>query len=116
MEETNVIEIAKEAYVLAQQIAGMEEAMNKNERAVAGYSSYASNYNVFLEKTKKILEIDQTILKTISHLKQYDPKEDTGYVTGFEEIKANLPILREALSSFFEFHFPKSEKEKIGFK
>ena len=116
MEERNLIESAKEAYVLAQQIAGMEEAMNKSEQAVAGYPSYASNYNALLEKTKKILEVDQTMLKTISHLKRYDPKQDRGYMGEFEEIKANLPILKEALHSFFEFHFPKSEKDKIGFK
>jgi hypothetical protein len=116
MEENDIIEIAKQAYVLAQQIIGIEEAMHKIDNAVAGYPSYANNYNAFLEKTKKILELDQTIFKTISHLKPYDPNLESGYIGEFEEIKANLPILKASLLSFFEFHFPKSEKEKIGFK
>ncbi|MCJ7578763.1 MAG: hypothetical protein MUO91_09965 [candidate division Zixibacteria bacterium] len=105
MEGNNLIEIAKEAYVLAQQIAGMQETMNKSEQAVSGYPSYANNFNALLEKTKKILEVDQTILMTISHLKRYDPNLDTGYIREFEEIKANLPILKGALHSFFEFQF-----------
>jgi hypothetical protein len=116
MEEKELMEMAKEAYVLAQQIEGMEEAMNKGEKAVSGYPSYAKDFNLILQETKKILEIDKTILKTISHLNPYDPNKKLGYRADFEGIKADLPILKAALRSFFELYFPKKEKERIGFK
>lgn len=116
MEENQLVEIAKEAYVLAQQIAGMEEAMNRGKEAVSGYSSYAKNFNSILEKTKRILELDKTILSTITHLTPYDPNKGGGYIKEFAEIKGNLPFLKAALQSFFDFYFPKKEKERIGFK
>jgi hypothetical protein len=114
MEGNGLEEIAKEAYVIANQIGGMEIVMRSKE-ALSGYPTYASNFNAFLKRTKEILQADQTILGTISHLEPYDPKKDHGYARAFEEIKANLPVSQGALRSFFEFHFPKSEKERIGF-
>ena len=116
MEEKELIEIAKKAFVLAQQIEGMEEAMNKGEKALAGYRSFAKNFNSILEEAKKVLGIDQAILGTISHLNQYDSNKQRGFSVDFEGIKADLPILKGALKAFFEFYFPPKEKEKIGFK
>ena len=116
MQENQLAEIAKEAYVLAQQIVGMEEAMSRGKEAVSGYSSYAKNFNSILEKTKRILDLDKTILGTVVHLTPYDPNKGTGYIKEFEGIKGNLPILKATLQSFFDFYFPKKEKERIGFK
>jgi len=116
MEDNQLAKIAKEAYVLAQQIAGMEEAMNRGKEAVSGYSSYAKNFNSILEKSRRILKLDKTILGTVKHLTPYDDNKRMGYLKDFEEIKGNLPILKAALQSFFDFHFPKKQKEKIGFK
>jgi len=114
MEEKELVEIGKEAYVLSEQIEGLEQVMKKREEAISGYPSHAKNFNSILDKAKKILEADPTILKTISHLNSHDPNKEYRY-TDFEGLKSDLATLKGALKSFFAFHFPKKEKEKIGF-
>ena len=114
--ENQLAEIAKEAYVLAKQIAGMEEAMNASKEAFRAYRSYAMNFNSILEKTKRILDSDKTILSTVTHLTPRDPDEETSYLKEFEGIKGDLALLKAALQSFFDFYFPKKEKERIGFR
>lgn len=116
MEENQLEEIAKEAYDLAKQITGMEEAMNGSKEAFRAYRSYARNFNSILEKTKRILDSDKTILSTVTHLTPRDPNEEMGYLKEFEGIKGDLPLIKAALQSFFDFYFPKKEKERIGFK
>jgi len=49
-------------------------------------------------------------------LNSYNSDQEHGYLKDFEQIKGNLPILKAALQSFFEFYFPKKEKGRIGFK
>jgi hypothetical protein len=74
MEEEKMIEIGKEAYVLSEQLLELEQVMKRKEPSViSGCSSYAKNFSSVLDKAKKILEVDLTILKTISHLTSYDP-------------------------------------------
>lgn len=116
MDEARITELAKQAYALSIQITGIEAAMNAGKDAISGYSSYAINFNSLLEKAKRILATDETILETIVHLRPYDPQKASGYIKEFEGIKADLPVLKGAFSSFSELHFPAKEKEKIGFR
>jgi len=108
------INLAKEAYILSQQLLELENAMSK-EAAVSGYSSYATNYNMILEKSKKVLGLDDVLLSTVAHLSQYDAYVETGYRREFEQIKADISVLKATLRAYFDFNFPKKEKEKIGF-
>ena len=116
VEEAQTAEIAKEAYVLARQIDGIEEEMNRSG-AQNGYSSFATSFNTILEKAKKVLHLDPTIFSTIEHLTPYKPDAINmrERVFSFHELKGSLPILKAALQSFFDFHFPNEEKKKIGF-
>jgi len=115
MDNEEVLNLAKEAYALSQQLHELESAMSK-DGAVSGYTSYATNYNSILSRAKKILEFDKTLLATISYLGQYDPNVKTGYFKEFQEIKANIAILKATLHTFFNFNFPKKERDRIGFK
>jgi hypothetical protein len=89
--------------------------MKNRDEAISGYLSHAKNFNSILNKAKKVLEVDPTILKTISHLNSYDPNNTSHKYKDFEGLKSDLAILKAALKSFFVFHFPKKEKERIGF-
>ena len=115
MEEEKEIEFAREAYVLSRQIGELENTMSKSKSAVSGYPSYAKNFNTILERSKEILKGDEIIFRTIAQVTPYNPGKEFGYIVDFEGIKADLSVLKGALHSFFEFHFPKKEKEKMGF-
>lgn len=112
-EEKN--EIAKECYILSKQLAGLEDKLKNDEKGL-GYRSYVENYNEILNKGKELLKIDETILKSIEHLKPYNLDEEFYSMKKCYEIRADIPILREALLYFFVFHYPKEEKERIGFR
>jgi len=114
MEEKELIEIGKKAYVLSEQIGELEQAMKNREEAISGYPSHAKTFNSVLDKAKKLLEVDPTILETIFHLSSHDPNKKYGY-KDFEGLKCDLATLKAALKSFFVFHFPKKEKGRIGF-
>ena len=115
MDNDDILNVAKEAYALSQQLHELESAM-LGKNSLSGYSAYANNYNAILDRSKKILELDKTLLSTIDHLKHYDPQKAYGYVQDFEEIKANIATLKATLRTFFEFNFPKKEKERMGFQ
>ena len=115
MDEKQSFELAKKVYVLSEQISNMEKAMDKERGAISGYKIYAGNFNSILEKTKITLKCDPTILGTISHLDPFDANLNSGYLKEFEGIRASLPMLKAALDSFFNFHLPKKEREKLGF-
>ena len=105
MEERELVEIGKEAYVLFEQIGEIEETMKKRDEAISGYPSHAKHYNSILDKARKIMEVDPTILKTISHLNSHDTNKKYGY-TDFEGLKSDIATLKGALKSFFVFHLP----------
>jgi len=115
MEEQEIINIAKEAYILSKQLGALEEGL-KERKNVSGYRSYAENYNKILARAKQLLQNDEIIFKSIQHLKPYDSSKNSGYAKEFIEMAGDVLILKEALYTFFEFHFPKKEKEKIGFR
>lgn len=115
MDDPKVMEIAKEAYALSQQLASLQEMMEKNKSSYSSYPAVARTYSAHLNRAKVILNSDPTILRTIEHLKEYDPNKQHGYVADFLQIMADLPILQSALRSFFEFNFPPKEKQRMGF-
>jgi ASC-1-like (ASCH) protein len=115
MGEQELINMAKEAYLLSKQLGALEEVV-KNHRNVAGYRAQAENYNQILERAKQLLKHDEIIFNSIKHLKPYDSNKSSGYTKEFVEIGADAAVLKEALYTFFEFYFPKKEKEKIGFQ
>ncbi len=115
MEEKELINIAKEAYILSKQLSALENTL-KDRKNIQGYGSYKENYNQILERANQLLKYDAIISKSIKHLKPYDYPEELSYETVFLEMRGDVVILKEALYTFFEFHFPKKEKEKIGFR
>ncbi|MDP3024911.1 MAG: hypothetical protein Q8O10_05190 [candidate division Zixibacteria bacterium] len=117
MKEEEIIDVAKEAYLLSKQLGALEEGLKSKDRRISlGLRAYAENYNQILARAKQLLKYDEIILKSIQHLKSYDCPEGYQSETEFLEMGADVPILKEALYTFFEFHFPKKEKEKIGFQ
>lgn len=114
MTESEMQDIAKSAYVLCQQLISIEASM-KDVTAVCAYSSYARHYNNILGEAQIILAHDKTIYKSVAFLSRYSELDDDDSGISFEKIKADIPILKAAVLSFFEFYFPKSEKERIGF-
>ena len=112
MEES--VLLAKEAYVLSQQIQELEGSLRDAESA-SGYHAYARNFNRMLERALDILKRDEVMLRTIEGLVSYDETVEFGYAREFSQLKADLPILRSALCSFFQFYMPPQEKAKIGF-
>ena len=116
MKEPDILERAKEAFALASQIKQLEDVMNRGRSARHGYQAHARNFNAILEKAKPLLSIDETIGNCVAHLQSYDDKEESNYLSEFEQIKSDLAMLRGGLEAFFEFHFPRNEKEKMGFR
>jgi hypothetical protein len=120
MNEEELQNLAKEAYILFQQLQGLDDAMAKAEDYF-GYKAFAINYNAILEKAKAILKADTTMLSAIERLSAYDPSDEFDWKESSrpeyqsEQIKADIPILKATLQSFFDSHFPPKEKEKIGF-
>jgi hypothetical protein len=106
--------IAKEAFVLSKQLEALHSAMIDAGEKWGGYRAFAETYNVHLARAKQILSLDSTIAKTIEHLLPYDPMKATGFGRDFEQIKADLPLLKAALTSFSIFHLPARER-RIGF-
>jgi len=115
MEEQELINIAKEAYLLAKQLGALEEGLKDRKNAM-GLEAYMKNYNLILSKAKRLLKNDEVILASINHLEPHDYPESYSYEQKFSEIGGDVPILKEALFTFYEFHFPKKEKDKIGFR
>jgi hypothetical protein len=115
MKDLKSMEIAKEAYVLSEQLAALQEAMEKTGSSFCGYPAFARTYSTHLSRAKEILKNDLTILRTIEHLTPYNPGKKQRYGSDFLQIKADLPILRSALRSFFDFNFPPKEKQGLCF-
>lgn len=109
------VEVAKEAHVLAQQLRALHAEMTAAGRNWGSYRACASTYSAHLGRAREILAHDSTIARTIAHLRPYDPFKDKGYGQNFEQIKADLLVLSAALESFFNFHFPAAERQRIGF-
>lgn len=116
MEQEQIVAQAKEAYVISQQLAEMQESMDKAGANLEGYHAFARTYTKHLERAKEILQLDPTIAGTIDQLVPYDATKRTGYRKDFQEMRADIPILRSALRSFFDFNLPAKEKERVGFK
>jgi hypothetical protein len=106
-------ELAREAYVIHQQLAEMQATYDK---APGGYHAFARTYNVHLARSKEILETDPAIGRSIAQLEPYDQEKQTGYASDSQQMRADIAILGSALRSFCEFHFPAQEKARIGFK
>ena len=115
MYKTKIIELAKEAYTLSAQLREMQKSMEREGSNDIGYHAFARTYTKHLARAKEILELDPTIASTISQLVPYDSNKEQDYFTDFEQMKADIPILRSALRSFFVFNFRKEEKDRIGF-
>jgi len=121
MNEEELQNLAKEGYILFQQLQGLDDAMAKAGGNYSGYRAFADHYNAILEKAKAILKADTTMLSAIKRLSAYDPsdefdrEEPSRLEYQSEQIKADIPILKATLRSFFDFYFPPKEKEKIGF-
>ncbi len=113
--EPTVEERGKEAYVLAEQLEALHTAMKEAGDRTAGYAAFARNYNRHLQRAQEVLVYDPVIARGIVHLQAYNPDKETGYNKDFQQIKADLAVLMAALRSFFVFHFPAKEKERIGF-
>jgi|SRR6185295_16649820 len=108
-------ELGKEAYTLAQQLEALYVAMKEAGDHWGGYRSFATTYAVDLVRARELLASSPTIARTIAHLRSYDPNKATGYGRDFEQIKADLPVLKAALESFALFSLPAKEKKRIGF-
>ena len=118
MNENKIIEIAKEAYVLYQQVEQFERALYKTSEAVvsSGYLAHINNFNAILKRTKDIFTIDEILLKSVEHISEAILRSNAIPIDIVEEIKVNLSVLKGALIAFVQFHLPKEEKEKIGFQ
>jgi hypothetical protein len=114
MESTQVdtTQLAKEAYVIADQLREMQKSMDERKGA---YHAYTRTYNRQLVRAKEILKLDPTIARTVEHLTSYDEHKESGWAHDQSQLHADLPILLSALRMFFEFNFPKQEKQKMGF-
>lgn len=110
----DLVQLAKEAHLLAKQLRALHEEMKAAGRNWGGYRAFAATYSMHLARAQQILSTDPTIAKTVSHLQPHDP-EARQFGRDFEEIKADLPVLCAALESFFVFHFSPEERKKIGF-
>jgi len=115
MKENEITKIAKEAYVLSEQLREMRESMDKDGDNYRGYVAYARTYSAHLARSKEILKLDPSILRTIDQLAPYDPAKQRGFSRDFYQMKTDVPVLLAALRSFFEFNFLKKEKEQMGF-
>lgn len=100
MSTPEIIEVAKEAYVLAEQLREMQESMERVGTNLSSYPSNAKTWNRHLSRAKEILKLDPRIGSTISHLSEHNPYKERGVGRDFEQIKAELSILRSTLRSF----------------
>ena len=112
MNEEELQNLAKGAYILFQQLQGLDDAMAKAGQNYSGYRAFADRYNAILEEARAILKADTTRLSTIEHLSAYDPsdefdcKEPSKLEYQSEQIKADISILKATLQSFPGFHLP----------
>ena len=63
----NIIDIAKEAYVLSQQLDSLQDVLAKQPTQSSYYHAAARTYTTHLHRAKEILKLDPVILKTIQH-------------------------------------------------
>lgn len=115
MAQLDSTEIAKEAYILSQQLKELETAMTSAGQNVSGYRACAQSFNAILKRAQDILKHDATMLRSVEHLRSYNPSKETGYAQDFQEIKADMAVLKATLHAFFVFYFPAKDKERIGF-
>lgn len=66
---------AKEAYILANQLRGLEDRMSKGRHDDGSYHAAAKNYNAILKKAKDILKADNSMSHSIKHLCEYEPSD-----------------------------------------
>lgn len=115
MADNDSTKIAKEAFILSEQLKELEAAMMNAGQIYTGYRAFAESFNQILNRAKEILKYDAEMLRSINHLRSYNPAKDTRYAKDFLEIKADIAVLKATLRSFFVFYLPADEKKRIGF-
>ena len=124
MENNDTTELAKEALILAAQLKALYDEMEKAGDNDEGYQAFARSYNKALARAKIVLAHDKTMLRSIEHLTEFNPSDglqngqynpETDYSGDFENLKAEMAVLRATLNTFFAFYMPDKEKQRIGF-
>lgn len=124
MEDRDTTELAKEALILAAQLKALYDQMEKAGDNDKGYQAFARSYNKALARAKVVLGHDKTMLRSIEHLTEFNPSDglrngqynpNDDYSGDFENLKAEISVLRATLNTFFAFYMPEKDKQRIGF-
>lgn len=116
--------LAKEAFVLHNQLEALEDAMIKGNTDASGYTAYSTNYNAILVRARQVLALDSVLLGAIKHLGPYkttdgtefgDYRPEDDHSSHFGRLKADVPVLRATMKSFFALYMPPDQKRSIGF-
>jgi len=124
MEDNETTELAKEALIIGAQLKALHEQMEKAGDNDEGYQAFVRSYNKALARARVVLAHDKTMLRSIEHLTEFNPSDGLGggqynpnndYSGDFENLKAEISVLRATLNTFFAFYMPEKDKQRIGF-